>query len=281
MPEQVFDFTGVEGSKFVRVPPGWYKAKILEVKQGKSRNNNPKIDFKMAFTEGPYKGRNFVYTQTLIKSTLWSFRDMLEAMGLRVPAGKLKLDPLKLKGKTVGVFMEDGDEYEDKKGKLRINSQVSGFMPYSEVETSSARSDDEDDDLEDMIEDDEDLEDDDLEDEEDLEEEDDLEDEDEEETEDDEEEGYTEEELSEMERTELLKVAKEMGVPRKKGKRVTTYIKEILAAQDGEEEDEEPEEEPEPAPKRTRKASAKKGTTKKKAKTTEEELEDLDLDDIE
>lgn len=283
------NFKGVSGSaRRIHVPEGDYliRGKSVEATESK-KTKNPMWVIRWEFVNGPKQGAEIIDRVVLVQQSLFRLRNLLEACGIRVPEGKLTVDPNKIikmtQRKPIGAQIVDDDAYEG-----HIPSTVKRYIPADEVQNTP---DDEEEDEE--LEDDElDIDDDDI----DELEDDDLEDEDDEgleDEEDDEElegddEPYTEEELEELDLMELKGVAKEVGVPVKKGKKSATYIKEILAAQDAddeeldEEEDEpEAEPEPEPAPRRRRAKKATKAPAKKRASSAVEELEDYDLDDLE
>lgn len=280
------DFEGVSssGGRRIHVPEGDYllRGRSLEYKQSTKKNDMWVLTF--TFENGPKTGREIGDNLVLVKQSMFRLKNLLEAMGYTVPDGKMKIDPNKiiaaLKKKPIGAQIADDDPYEG-----HTPSTIKRYIPASEVEDTPDADEDADD--EDVDEEEWDEDEDDLEDEEDLDdddEEDDLDDEDE-----DEEGEWDEDSLGELELVELRKVAKEFGVALKKGKRSATYIKEILEAQNGgEDEEEEPEEEeeveeaPAPKPRPKKKAAAKKTPAKKTSKKSSvtEELEDLDLDDL-
>lgn len=250
MGAQLIDFTNVtEYDRDVRVPEGPYPLKIAAIDGNAKakKSGNRMWVAQMEILAGPHKGKRIKERFVLTPEALFRLRDCLEAMGLKIGRQKIKIDPKKLVGKTLGAYVVDGEPYGQRK---IIKSEIGYYMPYDEAvqamqEADSATSvedavnhvlsaegaaeaDADDFDL-DAIGEDDDLEDD--------EEGDDLE----EDLEDDEPE-ITQEYLEGLERSELLKLAKEHGVPRKKGKRASTYVKEILDAIGGADEDDEDEE---------------------------------------
>lgn len=289
------NFKGVSGSaRRIHVPEGDYliRGKSVEATESK-KTKNPMWVIRWEFVNGPKQGAEIIDRVVLVQQSLFRLRNLLEACGIKVPEGKLTVDPNKIikmtQRKPIGAQIVDDDAYEG-----HIPSTVKRYIPADEVQDTPEGDDDEpeDDDELDIDEDDiDELEDDEDDEFEEDDEDDDLEEDDDENEEDEEfeDELYTEEELEELELAELKGVAKEVGVPVKKGKKSATYIREILAAQEAEdeeledEEEDEPEPEPEPAPRRRRakKATAKKAAPKKRASSAAEELEDFDLDDLE
>lgn len=145
-------------------PEGDYAVKVKNAELiTSSEKNTPGIFLDMAFTEGKQKGKSITTRLWLAEGALWKVRAALEAMGVKVPSGRAKINAKKLVGKTCAITLED-DEYDGK-----MYSEVTDFFSEDELEDS----DDEDDD------DEEDDEDEDEEDDEDDEEDDDDEDDDE------------------------------------------------------------------------------------------------------
>jgi hypothetical protein len=126
------DFEGVPERGTVRVPEGDYilKAKSAEKKNSKG-SGNPMLVVKFEFASGPkdVKGKSIVDRHILIKDSLWTLRNMLESMGYKVPAKRMKLDvDTMILGKTVGATIVDDDEY-----KGRIKSIIGDYIPVSAV----------------------------------------------------------------------------------------------------------------------------------------------------
>lgn len=244
------DFTGVEGRSGpgIRVREGNYPLRIdgVDTEAKAKKTGNRMWVFDMVIVEGPDQGKKLKERCTLTPDALFRLRDLLEACGYNIPSAKISIDPTKLKGKVVGAYIRDGEPYGDRKV---ITSEIAYYVPLKEVrefpawaneaggsgstssdsgagdgldvfastlaegeddepaptaapsveEPASAPEPEEDDDEE-------------LDDEEGAE-------------------GYTEAQLEEMERKQILEIAKEMGVKRTKGKHTGTYIKEILEVQ--------------------------------------------------
>lgn len=147
------DFKGVEaGGGRPRLPEGDYLAKVTDVKAGESKKGNSMLTWEFTITTpGKGKGKKFKSYTTLNKEALWKLKQLLEAMGLKVPNGSATLDLDKYMGREVGVTLVD-EEYDNK-----MHSTISDFIPAADL--------DEDDDDEDEDEDESDEEDDDEEDE--------------------------------------------------------------------------------------------------------------------
>lgn len=232
---QVVDFSNVkDGGEYQpkRVPAGDYVAKIVEVKDGKSKKDDEfQWIFKIKLQDSRYSSASYPYYCKLSENQLWKLRNLFVAAGLNVPKKKVKVDPNRVIGKLIGVTMED-DEYD---GKLK--SVIGATFPASEIEDSVPS---EDDDYED-------------------------EEGDEEEYEDEE-----PEEEPEPPRRTRKKAAPE---PEPEEEEEEEY-------EDEEEEEEEPEPEPTPPPRRRAKKAAPARRARAKQTVSDDELEELDIDNI-
>lgn len=137
------DFSGIEdkaGGNFSprRVPTGDYAAKIVKVEDAKSKGDG---EFMYLFTIKltKYSQNSYPFYCKLAENQLWKLRNLLIAAGLNVPKKRMKLDPNKVVGKSIGVTMEDDDEY---KGKIK--SVVQAVFPIAELAEGSEVGDDED-----------------------------------------------------------------------------------------------------------------------------------------
>jgi len=132
----VLDFTNVkDGGNFntKRQPEGDYKGKILKVVDSPSKKDNV---MQWCFTIQVGSG-TYPYYCKHEENQLWKVRNLLTAAGMNVPKKKVKVDPNKLVGKTIGVTLED-DEYEGKK-----KSVIGATMPANEVDDDDIPDEDE------------------------------------------------------------------------------------------------------------------------------------------
>jgi len=251
MTVKTVDFSNVkDGGNFNRnrIPAGDYLAKIVKVEDAVSKKDDA---FQFLFTIQIQKrpSSKFPYYCKLQENQLWKLRNLLIAAGKTVPKSKIKVDPNQIVGKLIGVTVED-DDYDGKE-----QSSISGVFPAAEL----AESGDDDDESAD-VEEAEDDEDDNLDDLEDVSVDD--EDEPEEEPEEEEEAG---DEYDAMERLDLRKVLKKLDPELKTSTKQTdddlrNLIRELNA----------------------KKAAPAKKTAAKpaKAQVSDEELEELDIDDL-
>lgn len=254
------DFSGVkDGGAFNRnrIPAGDYIATIIKVEDSEAKSDQT-FQYLFSIKIDKHPSRVIPYYCKLTENQLWKLRNLLIAAGKTVPKKKMKLDPSSIVGKKIGVTIED-DEYEG-----REQSQISGVFPASELVDGNQVDDDNDE-----PEDDEDEAMDDLDTSTDLED-----DEDEEEA----------DPLADLDRAALKALLVKQDPSFKARKSQTDDdLRDLLRAapaEDDEDEDEE-EPEPEPAPKKKAKPAAKPAAKKKaKAEVTDEELEELDIDDL-
>lgn len=261
---RVIDMSNVkEGGTFSkrRVPAGDYEAKILKVEDAtvKKGDNEGEPQYLFTVSLSKHPANKYPYYCTLVANQLWKLRNLFVAAGKAVPKKKLKLDPNLIVGKTIAVTMED-DEYEGK-----MQSVIAAVFPASELNAVETDGDDEvedDDEAEAESEDDE-AEDDDAEaagdeDEEEEEEEDDADDEG--------------DEYDAMDRAALKKAIKAIDDSFRITKSMSDDdLRGALRNANADDEEEE-DEEPEPPKKAAKKA--------KKKEVTDDELEELDIDDV-
>lgn len=123
------DFTGVEARASVKVPEGDYAAKVVKLEQkNSSQKKTPGLYVTFEGLSGALKGKRIQDRHWLTKDSLWTLRNMLEAMGFQVPAGQMNLKEQMLKGKKVGLTIIDGEEY-----KSKVRSEIGDYLPFDMV----------------------------------------------------------------------------------------------------------------------------------------------------
>lgn len=183
------DMTGVEAGGTSRVEDGDYTLEVQQAEKKNSSSGNPMIAWEFTVAKGEYEGAKIYHNTSLLPQALFNLKNLLLAMGVSVPNGKMKLDLDSYVGNLVGAEIMN-EEYDGKK-----RPKVVDFYPTDDDDME----DDAEDDEEDEDEEDEEGDSDDGEDEED-------------EGEDDDEEGLTEEEINSMDLTALKAACKENGI---------------------------------------------------------------------
>lgn len=126
---KTLDFTGVKDStgnfRPRRKPEGDYFATIAGVADHTSKEGNDGWVFTLK-VDGDARS-SYPYYVNFEANQLWKSRALCIAAGLKVPSSKVKLDPNKLVGKSIGIALED-DEYEG-----RVKSTVAAVFPTDEL----------------------------------------------------------------------------------------------------------------------------------------------------
>lgn len=237
------DFSNVkDGGNFNRnrVPAGDYLAKIIKVEDAKAKDETFQYLFSIKLVKR--QSSVFPYYCKLQENQLWKLRNILIAAGKAVPKSKVKVDVNSVVNKLIGVTIED-DEYDGKE-----QSTISAVFPASDLDddgvheeiVDDSEEEDEDDELEDLS--------------------------DEEEPEAEEE--PVADEFDSMDRLTLRKFLIKFGV-QTKASQSDDDLRDLARKQ------------PTPEAKPTAKPAAKPAAAKKKAtEVTDDELEELDIDDL-
>lgn len=127
----VLDFTNTKegGATFnkKRVPAGDYLARVTAVKDAPTKDTKEaQWLFSIELLE-KHTDRKFPYYCKLVENQLWKIRNIFVAAGISVPRKKLKVDPNKVVGKSIGVTLDD-DEYDGK-----MQSTIAAVFPPSEL----------------------------------------------------------------------------------------------------------------------------------------------------
>mgnify|MGYP001405319969 CR=1 FL=1 len=133
------DFTNVkDGGNFSKrhQPAGDYPGTITKVQDAKAKSDGTGM---WLFTI-EVNGATYPLYCKFQENQLWKIRNLAVAAGMNVPKKRIKLDPNKLVGRSIGVTLED-EEYEGK-----MQSVVQATFPTSELGDSPIADDDDDDD---------------------------------------------------------------------------------------------------------------------------------------
>lgn len=132
------DFTNVKESSGINpkhVESGDYLATITKVEQTESKAGNQMLLF--VFQLNDQRSATYPYYVVLDERNLWKLRNLLLAIGAKVPKGAANIDVERLVGKVVGISLED-DEYEG-----QMKSVIDSVFPRDEVESEDAPLDEE------------------------------------------------------------------------------------------------------------------------------------------
>ena len=140
----IIDFSNVkERGNFnpKHIEPGDYTATIAKVEQTTAKGDGePMWVFTITLDDVPRA--SYPHYCKLVDNQFWKIKALCTAAGITVGQRKVKLDPNKLVGKTIGVGIED-DEYEG-----RLKSVIVDVFPADEVSGSPTQPEEDDDDLE-------------------------------------------------------------------------------------------------------------------------------------
>lgn len=133
------DFTNVKESSGVNpkhVEAGDYLSKVVKVTQRESKAGNDMLEFHFQLSD--QKSAVYPYFVVLDENNLWKLRNLLLAIGAKVPKGAANIDVEKIVGREVGISLED-DEYD---GKMK--SVIDSVFSKDEVESDDAPAAEED-----------------------------------------------------------------------------------------------------------------------------------------
>lgn len=137
------DFTNVKEGGIFRPKhraEGEYTAKVVKVDDHQPKDQDKEMGWVFTVTiDGDARSTYPVYAGPDEKQA-WKIRKMFIAAGMNVPKKLVLVDPNKLVGKAIGVYLED-DEYEG-----RMRSRIADFIPVDDV---TGEGDDEADEVED------------------------------------------------------------------------------------------------------------------------------------
>lgn len=147
------DFSNVEGGGRSRVPEGDYIVKVVSCKHETAQSGNPMLVWRFAISDGKFEGKPLYTNTVLVPKALWVLRNLLEAMGLKVPSKSVNLNPAKFVGKELGVTVQD-NEFEGRTYSEIVDyvspDAVTGEDVEEEEELDEEEEDLEDEDLEEL-----------------------------------------------------------------------------------------------------------------------------------
>lgn len=117
-----------EGGNFnkARIPSGDYAAKIIKVEDAITKEDKtPQYLFTIQIVS--HSATKLPYYCKLQENQLWKLRNIFIAAGKTVPKKKVQVNPNQIVGKLIGVTIED-TEYEGKE-----QSEIAGVFPAAEL----------------------------------------------------------------------------------------------------------------------------------------------------
>jgi len=157
--EVVANLSGIETGRrrrHVRIPEGDYQAKLVRAEAGQAKTSgNPMVTWQFEIVGGKYEGTPLYHRTVLIPESLWNYRRVLSALGVKVKDATMKIKLSTLVGREVGLEVVDDDGSYD--GKIR--SQINDVFDAAEMDESEEEDVEEDEEDEEDLEEDEELED--------------------------------------------------------------------------------------------------------------------------
>jgi len=134
-----------------RIAEGQYLVKLVRAQAGTTKDtNNPMVTWLFEIVEdAKYNGTHLYYNTVLTDESLWSFRGVLEALGVKAKDSTMKIPLGRLKDRTCGVEVVDGEPYNN-----RISSEINDLFPKDQLEEDEEEEDEEFEDEEDADDDD-------------------------------------------------------------------------------------------------------------------------------
>lgn len=125
-------------------PEADYKVRVKSAKFGHSgEKETPRLEVTYVFTEGKYKGKEIRDDLYLSPKALWRLRQTLEALGVKVPSKRVRINPDNLLKKEAAITVED-EEYDGK-----VYSRVSDTYTIDDWDEASSDIEDDDEDEDD------------------------------------------------------------------------------------------------------------------------------------
>ncbi len=132
------DFSTVgDVESFVSVPEGVYVCRVAEVREGQTRDGNPRWALRLEVAEGDFAGRTAAWD-----GLVWSERGLprvktvLERMGFEV-SGKLEITPSDLHGRQIRVQLLIEEREDPLSGRRIVRLRVP-YLGYGPVDPDRA-----------------------------------------------------------------------------------------------------------------------------------------------
>lgn len=155
------DGSKMQGEGSIRVPENDYKATITQIEQTTTKDDDRAmlvLHYKIA--DGKHKGKTIkdrivLKASSDKKDTIWKLRQVLEAMGKKVPTKLFSLNLDKLIGPEVAITVVDGKPWNNKIKSEIADVQSVDILDEEDDDEDEDSDDDDDDDLEEVDLDDE------------------------------------------------------------------------------------------------------------------------------
>ena len=147
---------GIEGrrARRARIPERNYRARVHEAKAEQASSGNDMVTWIFEVVDDEkYAGQRLWYRTVLVPQSLWNFRAVLEALGVKVKDSTMNIPLARLVDRTCGIEVVDG-EYEG-----RTVSEINDIFPEAlleEEDEEAEEEEEEDEEFEDEEEDEED-----------------------------------------------------------------------------------------------------------------------------
>lgn len=109
------------------LPEDDYDAEVEDCTIEISQQDNKYLKWIFKVSEGEHAGAKVYHNSVLVEQSLWALRNVLVALGVEVPAGKMQLTPTKYVGRSCRISVVQR-EYQGKK-----RPQIVDFAPLSAV----------------------------------------------------------------------------------------------------------------------------------------------------
>ena len=146
------DMSGVDASTgFELIPEGTYVVKVEGAEETESSKGTPGMKLSLTILGPAYEGRKLWDTIWLSPKALPMARQRLEAMGVDIPDGPLRIDEALLYGRAFKAVVRH-EPWEDRDGNQRVSERVKGYesaaavpndMPADPLGSKAKSSDDE------------------------------------------------------------------------------------------------------------------------------------------
>lgn len=117
---EIPDLDKVEAQQFGGLPAkGWHNAEVMEVKTGKSKNENPMLE--ITFDLGVGSARHWL---TITPKSLPNVKAKLLILGVTLPSGGGSIEPQSLIGRKCQVYVEHRPYFDTKTNEQKTGIDI-------------------------------------------------------------------------------------------------------------------------------------------------------------